>query len=285
MLARIIRDPLFHFLLLGAAIFAIYGLAKRHNTDKPGEMVVTQGTIENLVTGFTRTWQRPPTEEELRGLVRDYIREEATYREALAMGLDRDDMIVRRRLRQKLEFLSDDLASRTEPSDNDLQAFVKTHPELFQKEVSFSFRQIYLNPQIHGANLRRDESYLLNLLQKAQPGLTALGDPFLLAQSFQNISLAGVKKTFGEQFASGLSALPIGQWRGPASSSYGAHFIFLSQRSEGYLPPLADVRDQVRREWLNAKRIEATDRFYEALLRHYTVKIAPPVEKKLAQVH
>jgi PPIC-type PPIASE domain len=285
MFTRIVRDPLFHFLLLGAAIFAVYGFATRHKTDKPGEIVVTKGTIENLVTGFTRTWQRPPTEKELRGLIRDYIREEAAYREALAMGLDRDDMIVRRRLRQKLEFLSDDLASRTEPSDKVLQAFLEAHPELFQKEALFSFQQIYLNPQVHGANLQRDESRLLNLLQKGQPDVAALGDPFLLAESFQDIALADVKKTFGEQFASGLSALPIGEWRGPVSSSYGAHFIFVSQRTEGYLPALADVRDQVRREWFNAKRIEATDRFYEALLRRYTVKIAPPEEKKLAQVH
>jgi hypothetical protein len=285
MVMRIIRDPLFHFLLLGAALFAVYGFAARHKTDKPGEIVITQGTIENLVTGFTRTWQRPPAEEELRGLVRDYIREEVAYRQALAMGLDRDDMIVRRRLRQKLEFLSDDLASRTRPSDHDLQAFLRAHPELFQREGLFSFHQVYLNPQIHGASLLRDESRLLNLLQKGHPVATALGDPFLLPQSFQNISLADVKKTFGEQFASGLSALPVGQWRGPVSSSYGAHFIFLSQRSESYLPALADVRDQVRREWLDAKRIEATNRFYETLLQRYTVKIEPLEEKKVAQVH
>ena len=110
---RVIREPLFHFLILGAVIFAAYSFVTRHKTDKPGEIVVTQAAIENLVTGFTRTWQRPPTEDELQGLVRDYIREEAAYREALALGLDRDDMIVRRRLRQKLEFVSDDLATRT----------------------------------------------------------------------------------------------------------------------------------------------------------------------------
>jgi len=285
MFTKFIREPLFHFLLLGAAIFAVYGLATRHKTDKPGEIVVTEGTIENLLTGFSRTWQRPPTEEELQGLVRDYIREEVAYREALASGLDRDDMIVRRRLRQKLEFLSDELATRTEPSDNDLQVFLETHPELFQREALFSFQQIYLNPQIHGANLRRDESRLLNLLQKGQPELTALGDPFLLAQSFQDISFADVKKTFGEQFASSLSALPVGLWQGPVSSSYGAHFIFVSRRRSGYLPALADVRDQVRREWLEAKRIEVTDRFYGMLLRRYTVKIEPAEEKKVAQVH
>ena len=283
---KLLREPLLHFLLLGAFIFAVFGFVTRHRTDKPGEIVVTQGTVENIVTGFTRTWQRPPTAEELQGLVRDYIREEGAYREALAMGLDRDDAIVRRRLRQKLEFLSDDLASHAEPSDADLDAFLHAHPGLFQTEPRFSFRQIYLNSQLHGANLQRDESRLLAELRNAgsRASLSSLGDPFLLAQSFENVSLAEVKQTFGEQFASGLSALSPGEWQGPVKSGYGAHLVFLSQRSEGHLPALAEVRDQVRREWLNAKRTETTEKFYQALLRRYTVKIEMP-EKKIAQVH
>ena len=93
---KLLREPLVHFLLLGAAIFAVFSLISRHKTDRPGEIVVSQGTLENIATGFTRAWQRPPTKEELQGLVRDYIREEAAYREALIMGLDRDDTIVRR---------------------------------------------------------------------------------------------------------------------------------------------------------------------------------------------
>jgi hypothetical protein len=182
---------LLHFLLRGAAIFVVYGVATRHKTDKPGQILVTQGTIENLVTGFTRTWQRPPTEEELQGLVRDYIREEAAYREALALGLDRDDMIVRRRLQQKIEFLSDDLASRTEPSDMDLQRFLDAHSGLFQSEPLFSFRQIYFNPQLHGGNLHRDMTRALEDLKRAGPRANTadLGDPFLLEPSFEKVSL------------------------------------------------------------------------------------------------
>jgi len=125
---KLLREPLVHFLILGAAIFAAFSFMTRHKTDKPREIVISQGTLENIVTGFSRTWQRPPTEDELRGLVRDYIREEAAYREALAMGLDRDDTIVRRRLRQKLEFLSDDLASRSVPTDADLVFDVRFLP-------------------------------------------------------------------------------------------------------------------------------------------------------------
>jgi len=284
---KIIREPLFHFLLLGVAIFAIYGLATRHKTDKPGEIVVTQGTLENLVTGFTRTWQRPPTDEELQGLVRDYIRDEAAYREALALGLDRDDMIVRRRLRQKLEFLSDELATRTEPSDAELQSFLQAHTGLFQSEPLFSFRQIYFNPPLHGGDLHRDMARALEELERADSRANTddFGDPFLLERSFENVSLSDVKKTFGEQFAAALAALRLGMWQGPINSGYGTHLVFIAQRSEGRLPALDEVRDQVRREWLDAKRKDATEKFYQAILSRYKVKIELPEEKKVAQVH
>jgi hypothetical protein len=284
---KILREPLLHFILLGAAIFAVYGFVSRHRTDKPGEIVVTQGAVENIITGFTRTWQRPPTEEELRGQVRDYIREEAAYREALAMGLDREDTIVRRRLRQKLEFLSDDQATRVEPTDGDLQTFLQTHPDMFQSEQLFSFRQVYLNPQKHSASLSADEARLLAELQHTGPNadVSSFGDPFLLAPSFQNSSLSEVKQVFGDQFASGLTALPAGSWQGPVASGYGAHFVFVSQHTERSLPALAEIRDQVRREWFNDRRNEATEKFYQALLKRYTVKIESPEEKKVAQAH
>jgi hypothetical protein len=283
---RIIREPLFHFLLLGAAIFAVYGVATRHKTDKPGQILVTQGTIENLVTGFTRTWQRPPTEEELQGLIRDHIREEVAYREALALGLDRDDMIVRRRLQQKFEFLSDELTSRIEPSDTELQHFLEAHSTLFQSEPVLSFRQVYFNPQLHSENTPRDVARVLDGLQRSRSpdNATRLGDPFLLAESFENVSLSDVKKTFGEKFASVISALPAGNWRGPIQSGYGVHLVFVVKHTNSHLPSLAEVRDQVRREWLNQKRKEATDQLYGSLLKRYTVKIEPFDQQKMAWV-
>lgn len=283
---RLIREPLFHFLILGAVIFAIHGFITRNKTDKPGEIVVTQAAVENLVTGFTRTWQRPPTEDELQGLVRDYIREEAAYREALALGLDRDDMIVRRRLQQKLEFVSDELATRTEPSDAELQSFLGAHRETFLTEKLFSFRQIYFSPQRHGENLHRDVARVLDDLQ--HPGShapkIALGDPFLLQESFDDVTLLDLKKTFGEHFASAISALPVASWQGPIDSGYGVHLVFIAQHTDSHLPALAEVREQVRREYLDAKRREATDKFYNVLLSRYSVRIEPPEGKKLAQV-
>jgi hypothetical protein len=284
---RIIREPLFHFLVLGAAIFAVHGLITRHQTDKPGEIVVTQAAIENLATGFTRTWQRPPTEDEVQGLVRDSIREEAAYREALALGLDRDDMIVRRRLRQKLEFVSDGLATRAEPSDAELQSFLQAHKESFQTEPLFSFQQIYFNPQLHGENLRRDVARALDDLQHPGSGVhkNELGDPFLLQRTFENVPLTDLKKTFGDPFASAISALLVSSWQGPIESGYGVHLVYVTKHTDSHLPALTEVREQVRREYLDAKRREATEKFYQALLSRYSVRIEPSEEKKLAQVH
>jgi hypothetical protein len=279
---RLFREPLFHFLILGAVIFAAHGVITRHKTDKPGEIVVTQGAVENLVTGFTRTWQRPPTEDELRGLVSDYIREEAAYREALALGLDRDDMIVRRRLQQKLEFLSDDLATRIQPSDADLQNFLQAHKGMFQTEPLLSFRQIYFNPQLHGVNLRRDAARLLDHLrtQNSYKSEIDAGDPFLLQQNFDDVPPAELKNTFGEKFASAISALPVGSWQGPVDSGYGAHLVYVAKYTPGRLPELAEVREQVRRDYFDARRREATNQFYNALLRRYSVRIEPPTETK-----
>ena len=274
-----------HFLLLGAAIFAVYSQVSKHSAP-PGEIVITQGKLENLVTGFTRTWQRPPSEEELKGLIRDYVREEVAYREALAMGLDRDDTIVRRRLRQKLEFLNDDLAAHVEPTDVDLQTFLQSHPDKFKTETTFTFRHVYLNPQAHGLTLSRDTARILTQLRQAgeAANVNSFGDPFIMEHQFERIRLTEVKKMFGEQFASQLLAVRMGQWQGPVQSGYGSHLVFVSERTDGHLPMLAEIRSEVRLEWANAKRLESEDKLYQALVQRYTVRIEPREQQQLTEV-
>jgi len=146
MMKRMLKEPLLHFLLLGAGLFVAYGITQTPGNAGPNEIVITQGQIEHLVTGFTRTWQRPPTSEELAGLVRDRVREEVYYREAMAMGLDKDDTVIRRRLRQKMEFVSADIADQAVPSDAELDAYLNAHPDKFLTEPRFSFSQVYLDP-------------------------------------------------------------------------------------------------------------------------------------------
>ena len=272
---RILNEPLFHFLLLGAVIFAAYGLFAKRSSNEPGKIVITQGQIEHLATAFAAAWQRPPTAEELNGLVRDRVREEVYCREAMALGLDKDDTVVRRRLRQKMEFVSDDIAAQAEPSDADLKAYLQAHPDSFRLEQRFTFQQIFLSPQKHGEHLARDAAQLLAQLNQAggQADPAALGDAFLLEHSFTAALAGEVAKQLGEKFAAKLPELTPGEWRGPVESSYGLHLVFVSERTPGRLPELAEVRDTVRREWEHGRRLEANEKFYQELLKRYTVTV------------
>lgn len=276
---RILREPLVHFLLLGAVLFIAYGLvSKPGSSDRPGKIIVTQGQIDQLASGFAKTWQRPPTTEELAGLVRDLVREEVYCREAMAMGLDKDDSVIRRRLRQKLEFISDDVAAIREPTDADLNAYLQSHPDRFRVEQRFTFSQVYLDPAKHGENLARDIAELLVQLNRAggQANALALGDSFLMEHTFTATPTSEIAKEFGEKFAAKLGELSPGTWQGPVESGYGAHLVFVSERTEGRVPALAEVRDDVRREWADAARLELNEKFYQELLKHYTVTIDSP---------
>ena len=275
---RLLKEPLVHFLVLGALLFAGYGMLNRNGAPAPGRIVVSQGQLASMREAFIRTWQRPPTREEWDGLIQDRVREEVYCREAVALGLDRDDTVIRRRLRQKMEFISDDIAAQVPPTDAELNAYLMAHPDKFRVEQQFTFRQLYLNPAKHGESLARDTTHLLAKLNQAggTAGLAALGDPFLLDYSFTAVTAGEIGKQFGEGFAVKLSGLPTDQWQGPVESGFGVHLVFISERTEGRLPALADVRDAVRREWDNARRQESNEKFYQDLLKRYTVTIEPP---------
>jgi len=275
---KLLHEPLVHFLLLGLLVFAGFRFTSRNEPGEPGKIVVTQAQIESLVTGFTRTWQRPPTNLELEGLIREYIREEVCTREALALGLDKDDSVIRRRLRQKLEFISDSVASRAEPTDDELQKYLQAQADNFRSQRRFTFRQVYLDPQKHGENLNSDVNQLLAQLRLAgtEPDLSKMGDSFLLEQDFEALSAGEVSRQFGEKFAAKLAELPVQEWTGPIESGYGVHVVIVTDRKDGSLPELADVRETVKRDWVNAQRSETNEKFYQALLKRYTVTIESP---------
>jgi len=283
---RILKEPLLHFLLLGVGVFLAYGLMSRPSTSGArGKIVVTAGQVEHLAAGFTKAWQRPPTDAELKGLIDDWVREEIATREAMALGLDKDDTVIRRRLRQKLEFVSDDIATQAEPTDADLSAYLQTHPESFRVEPRFTFRQVYLDPAKHGQHLARDAARVLAQLRQAgaSADLATLGDSFLLEHTFQSVPTSEIAKQFGEKFAVELGRLTPGEWQGPVASGYGVHLVLVGERIEGRLPTLAEARDTVRREWANAQRLDGSRRFYEEMLKRYTVTVEnldPPAGQK-----
>jgi parvulin-like peptidyl-prolyl cis-trans isomerase-like protein len=272
---RLFREPLVHFLVLGALIFAGYSWFGRNRSPAPDRIVVSQGQLASMGEAFLRTRQRPPTPEEWEGLIRDRVREEVYCREAVALGLDQDDTVIRRRLRQKMEFVSEDTAAQVQPTDAELSAFLTAHPDSFRAEARFTFRQVFLNPEKHGDRLARDAAQLLARLNQARSAAEAsrLGDPFLLEHQFAAVPASEVAQQFGAQFAAKLGGIPLGHWQGPVESGYGVHLVLVSERTEGGVPLLADVRDAVRREWDTARRREANEEFYAKLLERYTVTI------------
>ncbi len=238
---KIVREPLVHFLLLGAVIFAVFGWRSGQFDSGSKTIVVTQGRIASLANTFSTTFMREPSPQELDGLVRDYVREEAAVREATALGLDRDDQIVRRRLRQKLDFVAQGFTAPPEPSDSQLQAYLTSHPEQFATERRFTFRQVYLDPSRHGAETARDAERVRAELRKegAKADLRRIGDASVVGNDFSNVSSQDVKFSFGDAFATELAGVAPGQWEGPLRSTFGAHIVFVSARTEAGTPPLA----------------------------------------------
>jgi PPIC-type PPIASE domain len=279
LMKKFIREPFLHFLLLGAAIFTAHHFLSGRAGTQPGRIVITQGDITSIMIGFSRTWQRPPTREELDGLIRDRVREEVYCREAMAMGLDRDDPVIRRRLQQKLQFVTDDVAAPAEPTDAELSEYLQTHADVFRVDRRFTFNQVYLDPAKHGERLAQDVDKLLTQLRQHGSddiALSSLGDTFLLEHRFEAVPTTEVAKQFGDKFVTKLTDVPIGRWFGPVESGYGTHLVFVENCTEGRLPELAEVRDAVRREWTNARRLESNEKYFQSLLKHYAVVVEKP---------
>jgi len=266
---RLLREPLIHFLVLGAVLFLVFDLTGEK--DQPGErrIVVTPGQVEQLAGQFSRTWMRPPTPGELNGLVERYVRSEIYYREALAMGLGQDDPYVRNRLALKLEVLLDDLSAEAEPKDEELTRFLDAHAERFAEPARLSFRQVYLNPDRH-VDPAAEAQRLLELLRSgADPAV--LGDPSMLSSSFDDLGRDEIARQFGEDFAEALVALEPGGWVGPIRSPFGVHLVRVTQRQPARQPALAEIRERVLAEWRDQRRREAREQAYQRLRERYQI--------------
>lgn len=264
-----------HFLLLGGMLFLLFGLVG-DNEASTDELVVSRAQVELLAEGFARTWQRPPTQQELEGLIEDHIQEEVYYREALAMGLDRDDTIVRRRMRQKLEFFANDLVDLAGVTDEELQEFYEAHQEDFRPPGRLTLEQIYFNQDRRGETVRAQAvSLLARLSERPDLDLSSEGDRILLPSRLEDVSTTEVERQFGREFSAEISGLPIGEWSGPVRSGFGLHLVRIEERQEPELPALDQVRGAVQREWTALRRQQMEDDFYGGLRQRYSVVIEP----------
>jgi len=269
-----LNEPLVHFLVLGAGLFLFWPLIAAHVAEPPNRIVISQGQLQRAFEVFVSTHSRPPTEAEMASLAEQEVRAEVEYREGVALGLDQNDEIIRRRIAQKLRFMIEDVAQQAHPTDAELQKFLDTHRDQFGAEPRFAFSQIYLNPA-HHADLARDAKALLAKLNAADGRLdyAADSDPLPVPNDFEATRGAEISSMFGADFSSSIASLPQGEWAGPIPSGYGGHLVLIRKRIDGAPPQLAQVRDAVLREYQSARRVTANEAAYQRMRAKYVIQL------------
>ena len=274
-LLNLLKDPLVHFLALGLLLFVVHAFVADPSSWETDKTIrISEGDVRRLTAAWELQWRRPPSKDELTNLIREHVREEILYREALALGLDQDDSIVRRRLAQKMQFLSEDMAAGEEPSEAALQRFFEQHPDRFKTPATATFTHIYFSPDKRGAHARADAEQALKQLKF---GANATGDRFMLQKHYAARSAEQVAGLFGASFAEDLFALPVGSWQGPLKSGYGLHLVRVENRTEASLPLFQEAQVDARAAWVDENRREANDRLYERLREDYRIEIGAGV--------
>jgi hypothetical protein len=273
-LARIAREPMVHFLVIGAAIFALSARFGGDQQTAPRDrIVVTDGRVQQLAQIFAKTWQRPPTAQELRGLIDAHVKEEVYYREALKLGLDRDDTLIRRRMQQKIEFMTEPGEQALAATDTELEAYLAANRVNFRVAPRVAFQQIFINPERSKEPLAARAEKLLKVanVAPADADPRSLGDPTLLPRTIPLAPVSVIDRNFGQGFGEQLAQLPLNAWSGPVKSPYGSHLVRVTARRNGYDPPLAEVRAAVERKWRDAKRDAFRKAEYERLRDKYEI--------------
>ena len=270
-LRPLLKEPLVHFLIAGLAVFLFS--AWRGDAVDPASRAITINAeqVQRLADGWQQTWQRPPTRQEIDGLIRDYIKEEVYVREGARLGLDADDPVIRRRLRSKMEFLASQSVDGEMPSDAELQAWLDRNPGKYGGDAILSFDQIYVARDGDKAWDRAGR-----LLANLQQGKRESGDPISLPSHTESAPLSEVARTFGDDFSSALMAQKSGDWAGPVVSGFGLHLVRVRALAVAGTPKLADVRQRVENDWHAATLADRQNRAYQVLLDSYTIKIAKP---------
>ena len=284
-MSKWLKEPLLHFLILGAAIFLVYGAVAEKGSSQQ-EIFISKGQQENLLNTFSRTWQRLPTPQEYQGLVKDYIRQEIAYRESREMGLDQNDIVIRRRLRQKMEMLAEDIAGLAPPTDAELQAYLDTHATQFMTEPTMTLRHVYFSIDKRGDQALQDAEALLLLLreQGSEADTSTMGDTLPLPPYLERAAEFEIARLFGQPFVENLKNVESGEWAGPVTSGYGLHLVLVTDRTEAKASSLEEVRQEVEREFMSQRRQESVDGLYEKLAENYTIEIEPLTDSSEAAV-
>jgi PPIC-type PPIASE domain len=276
---EVLAEPLLHFLVIGVALFAAYKWMAP-NDSAGRRIVITQGVIDDLVTQHAAAKGREPSATELKYLIESYVHDEILYREGVKLGLERDDIVVKRRVRQKIEMMAEEDASTRAPTDADLSAYLTANLARFVQPAILTFEQVFIGESTSGPGVVHAVALTREALRKgADP--EDLGKPTLLPHRMTRTPADLVARDFGSSFAAALEKAPVGEWVGPIDSSFGTHYVRVSDRTPAVAPELAAIRDQVVREWENERRQRARDDAYMKMRGEYQVAIEPePATKR-----
>ncbi len=270
-----------HFLLIGAVLFGVYGLAapRLPSAASSREIRLSLDEIAQLTQLFESQWRRPPTPQELERMVENKVQEEILYREALAMGLDKDDEIVKRRMAQKMQFLAEDTAAAYEPTTAELRNWFAKNTAKFAMPPRLSFRHLYFSPDRRGNHARDDAEQALAKLAGQPVDSTiagSLADPFMFQDYYRDRAPDFLGKEFGPQFALAVTQLPPGSWQGPIESGYGWHLVFVDTFVPGRVPAFEEIEPDVKAAWLSEQKALALDKSYKEMRARYTVLLPGP---------
>jgi peptidyl-prolyl cis-trans isomerase C len=278
MLRRLTREPLLHFLLIGLVLFVVYDRLHpgAENKSESSRIVLTPDDFEQLAVTWLAQGRAPPTPAEMQSLIELKVREEVLYREALALGLDKDDTIVKRRLAQKMEFLAEGAATDSNPSTETLKAWFKDNSQRFALPPRVSFRHLYFSPDRRGEHTREGAAQALAQLA-GKPGdwkdAGSIGDPFMEQDYYTDRSVEDLAKLFGLNFAREIVGLKPGSWQGPVESGYGWHLVFVDSSSPSRIPVFEEIEPEIRAEWIDDQRAQSKRRTYETMRARYQIVI------------
>jgi peptidyl-prolyl cis-trans isomerase C len=277
---KAIREPLVHFLLIGLALFGLYSWMERGRvTNGNYQIVLTLGDLKQLDVSFVSQWHRQPTQEEFRGLVESFIRQEVLYREGLTMGLDKDDTIVKRRMAQKMEFLSEDTASAHEPSTDELKIWYSKNSQKFALADRATFRHLFFGFDRRGQKAQTDALVgLTKIASKSEdnPLGKELADPFMFQDYYGDRAPDQLAKEFGPAFAIALFKLKPKMWQGPIESGYGWHLVWIESITPGRVPAFEEVEPDVKTAWLAEQKAIEWEKAYAKMRAKYEVSAPQP---------
>ncbi|HTS46764.1 MAG TPA: peptidylprolyl isomerase [Bryobacteraceae bacterium] len=286
-LKRWLREPLVHFLLIGLALFAVYAYMHRgrFGVESSKQIVLSLDELGQMHTFFVSQWHREPTPAEFQAMLEDKVREEVLYREGLAMGLDKDDTIVKRRMAQKMQFIAEDVATAHEPSPSELKAWFEKNSGKFALPSRYSFRHLYFSPDKRGANAQGNAAEALSKIA-GQPEdsklAVSLADRFMFQDYYRDRTPEALAKEFGPQFVVALEKLKPGSWQGPVESGYGWHLVFVDTVIPGRIPALEEIEPDVKTAWLGEQKANAWQKAYGEMRAKYTVLLPAPPDKEAA---